>query len=200
MPVDNKHSPLLGSARGAVHVESFRRSSRLGSPCATTSHGRWDGRRRGRRTVLATCAALVLMLAAAGSRIFAGPPQDAKYVGQKTCRTCHLEPYKKWKRMKHANAWSNLPRKDRARPKCYRCHVTGHGEDGGFVSEKRTPHLTGVQCESCHGPGSPHVAAAKSKEPVVRVMGLINRVPQNTCVACHNPHKTHEEYEKECGE
>lgn len=141
--------------------------------------------------------------------VSAAPPKDATYIGVKKCKTCHFKDYRRWKKMKHAGSWKVMEEKDRTRPKCYRCHVTGYGKPGGYVSEEKTPHLTGVQCESCHGPGSAHVEAAKEaeskeeskdkldEETKKRIHSLINKVPQNTCVECHDPHKKHEDYEKE---
>jgi predicted CXXCH cytochrome family protein len=40
--------------------------------------------------------------------------------------------------------------------RCLECHVVGYGLPNGFVSEAATPHLAGVQCENCHGPGGNH--------------------------------------------
>jgi hypothetical protein len=41
---------------------------------------------------------------------------------------------------------------------CIPCHVTGHGQPGGFVDERATPHLVGVGCEACHGAAAEHLA------------------------------------------
>ena len=141
--------------------------------------------------------------------VMAAPPKDAAYVGVKKCKTCHFKDYRRWRKMKHAGSWKSMGEKDRTRTECFGCHVTGYGEPGGYVSEEETPDLTGVQCESCHGPGNAHAEAAKEaeskeeskddldEETKKRMLSLINKVPQNTCVRCHNPHKTHDDYEKE---
>ena len=50
-------------------------------------------------------------------------------------------------------------------PECISCHVIGwHPTNyfpykSGFLSEKETPQMVDVGCESCHGPGGAHVAA-----------------------------------------
>jgi len=148
---------------------------------------------------VAVLACLAIVLGALGTRrpISAEPPEDATYVGVKKCKECHEKRNANWKKMKHSLAWKALSKEERTRPGCYRCHVTGHGKPGGFLSEKRTPRLTAVQCESCHGPGSAHYASAKAKEPKAKVRALIHKTPQNTCIECHNPHKKHDEYAKE---
>jgi ribosomal protein L40E len=150
--------------------------------------------------------ALAALAALAGAALLgyrpvsAEQPEQATFVGEKKCRACHFKEYRSWKKTKHAGAWDSLEEKDRTREACVRCHVTGHGEQGGFVSEERTPRLKGVQCESCHGPGSAHVDAAKDDQPEEKVRPLINKVPQNTCVKCHNTHKTLEDFKREAEE
>jgi hypothetical protein len=113
---------------------------------------------------------------------------------------CHFKEYRSWKKTKHAKAWDNLPEKDRSRPECYRCHVTGYDRSGGYLSDEETPQLRGVQCEACHGPGDVHAEVAKEEESEEKIDALIDKVPQNTCNECHNAHKTHEDYEKEAQE
>ena len=146
--------------------------------------------------VLASVAAIAAWVIA-GDPSSAGPPDDATYVGARKCRPCHFKRYKQWRRTKHAAAWDNLPEKDRARKSCRRCHVTGLGRAGGYVSLEKTPDLTAVNCEACHGPGSAHITSVKAEEPEARFKNLINKVPGAVCTGCHNPHKTHEDYEKE---
>ena len=147
--------------------------------------------------VVLACLGAVVVVVAGGRRVSARPPRDATYIGQKKCRICHFKEYRSWKKTKHAKAWSTLPEEDRGRPGCYRRHVTGYGEAGGYVNESETPRLSGVQCESCHGPGSAHAEAAKVEEDEEKIDALIDKVPRNTCIEYHNAHKTREDFEKE---
>ena len=150
-----------------------------------------------RSLVVLGCLAAVLVALASNSRVAARPPKDATYIGQNKCRTCHFRDFRAWKRMKHSGSWKVVSEKDRARAECQRCHTTGYGKPSGYVSEEETPHLTGVQCEACHGPGSVHAEAAKVEEDEAKIDALIDKKPQNRCVECHNPHKTHEDYQKD---
>jgi hypothetical protein len=134
--------------------------------------------------VLGALAAAVL----GGGRVAARSPADAKYVGEKYCRICHFREYKIWQKTRHAAAWRSLSEEERVMPECYTCHVTGHDRQGGYLSEEKTPHLVGVQCESCHGAGSSHVEAAKREEAGEALRGLISKTGDNACVECHNPH------------
>ncbi|MDP6381245.1 MAG: cytochrome c family protein [Phycisphaerae bacterium] len=118
----------------------------------------------------------------------AGIPEGAKYVGSSKCRVCHMKDYKTWKGTKHAKNFKLLEGTERSDPACVKCHVTGFGKPGGFVSEKETPKMKNVGCESCHGPGSEHVAAAKKAPKKGAWEKKVNKVPHNTCVKCHNPH------------
>ena len=90
------------------------------------------------------------------------------YVGSEKCANCHEKSYLIWKRSGHAKAWDTLKNLDPPRtfdPECISCHVTGWHPTryfpyiSGFLSEKETPQLINVGCESCHGPGGEHVAA-----------------------------------------
>jgi ribosomal protein L40E len=113
----------------------------------------------------------------------AGSAQEAAtYVGATKCRICHLAQYRTWQAgPKDTEAWNAV--KDQPDvEKCLPCHTTGYGRPGGFVSVAATPHLTGIQCEACHGPGSAHIAA-----PAEQKKATINRNQQD-CRTCHNPH------------
>ena len=71
--------------------------------------------------------------------------------------------------------------KDRS---CVGCHSVGFGEPGGpcKTSDVARLGLGGVQCESCHGPGSKHAATSDPRDLV--------RVPDEAlCRSCHHvPH------------
>ncbi len=118
----------------------------------------------------------------------AGPPADAKYVGSAKCRACHFKDYNTWRKTKHAKVFDQLEGAERKNADCLKCHTTGYGKPGGFVSEDKTDGLKNVGCESCHGPGSAHLdAALKAPDEGAWDMKTY-KVPQNTCVNCHNPH------------
>ena len=118
----------------------------------------------------------------------AGPPKEAKFVGTKKCRSCHLKEYNTWRKTGHAKTYAHLEGPETKDPDCLKCHTTGYGKPGGFVDIDKTPALVGTGCESCHGPGSVHAEAAKDAPEDAKWDTKIDKVPQNTCVDCHNPH------------
>ncbi len=86
-----------------------------------------------------------------------GAVANAKYVGSATCVTCHGETHQSWENTKHAQAFTDLKNAGQAKNAyCLGCHTVGYKKPTGFVDEATTPNLEGVQCESCHGPGSEH--------------------------------------------
>ena len=118
---------------------------------------------------------------------------DLYYIGNRKCRLCHFEYFKEWAKDPHANSFARLGRM-KNNPYCLKCHTTGYGEPQGFVSEKITPELRGVQCEACHGPGSLHKDNPhdKSALPIGRKIDY-----QRVCIKCHNRNWTPEfNYEK----
>ncbi len=99
---------------------------------------------------------------------YPGKELMGKFVGTAKCKSCHEESYKVWKKSGHAKAWQTLVELNPPRnfdPECIACHVVGWSPqnyrplESGFLSEKETPHLIDVGCETCHGPGEKHVAA-----------------------------------------
>ena len=93
---------------------------------------------------------------------------NGEFVGSQACESCHEDSYQIWKKSGHAKAWSTLLNNDPPRdadPECISCHVIGWHPTkhfpykGGFLSEKLTPKMLDVGCESCHGPGGQHVKA-----------------------------------------
>lgn len=115
------------------------------------------------------------------------------YIGNRKCRLCHFEYFKEWEKDPHANAFNRLG-KMKNNPYCLKCHTTGYREAQGFVSEKITPELRGVQCEACHGPGSSHKDNPDSKGalPIGRKIDY-----QRVCIKCHDRNWTPEfDYEK----
>jgi len=153
-------------------------------------------------------AVVLVGLAAAGLATVATAGESA-YVGAKKCKMCHLKQFRSWETTRMAMSFELLkpgvkaaektaaglePDADyTADPKCLACHTTGYGKPGGFVSLAETPDLTGVQCESCHGPGSEYLVddkmSLKNKEYVrddLIAAGLVIPVADTCTGSCHN--------------
>lgn len=151
---------------------------------------------------------------------------EAEYVGQSKCKMCHNkstegEQWSMWKSMEHAQAY-NVLLEERARevaiavgvtthpaktPECLSCHVTGYDIASNTVPAGIDVE-DGVQCESCHGPASLHLAFGKEymmkKDEISDDTDLyIVRPDENVCVECHNdlnPTWNPERYTTESGE
>jgi len=119
-------------------------------------------------------------------------PNGASYVGSAQCGGCHPTAMAKWQQSAHAHAWQTLVDAERdpkrygwpvtKYPDCVGCHVVGYGQQTGFVSADRTPHLQDVGCERCHGPGLDHVQSGGQKS-----MGIIGGVTASVmCTQCHD--------------
>jgi hypothetical protein len=109
-------------------------------------------------------------------------PGRAHYVGDRKCVSCHKSAFAFWKKTVHASAWETLVRDKKQHDfRCVSCHVTGYGQVGGS-SLGHTKRLEDVQCETCHGPGSIHVAEEGLEEP----LAVRRDTPESTCTACHN--------------
>jgi hypothetical protein len=98
-----------------------------------------------------------------------GIPGVPTYVGSEACKGCHKKAYEIWEKSGHGHAYQTLV--DAKRPsnrqfdaECIVCHTTGFSYNGGFTDAARTPLLKNVGCESCHGPGSLHVANKDNEE------------------------------------
>jgi hypothetical protein len=140
-------------------------------------------------------------------------PSGLTFVGSKACEECHKEEYRIWKEGQnghapgHAKAFATLKKPPKRSsiprqhdPECISCHVVGWNPQkyfpykSGFVSEEKTPHLKDVGCESCHGPGSAHVAAENGDEKVDEAelgrrrveVRLLLEDAEPFCVTCHD--------------
>ncbi|MDO8805973.1 MAG: cytochrome c family protein [Elusimicrobiota bacterium] len=109
-------------------------------------------------------------------------PAEATYLGAAKCKMCHSKQHATWTKMKHSKAIEALSAEEQKNPECVKCHVTGYGKTGGFVSMEKTPELANVQCEACHGAGSAHMKAPKTeKKTTINGKGI-------DCRECHSPH------------
>jgi nitrate/TMAO reductase-like tetraheme cytochrome c subunit len=125
------------------------------------------------------------LLLAPGTTGLAADKARATYVGTNKCKECHeeqFESYEKYSRKAHSfqsikKMQSKLTSKEYQ--KCFECHTTGHGKPGGFVSESQTPNMKNAGCETCHGPGSLHVASEDPKD-------IKSKLTADDCMTCHN--------------
>jgi Cytochrome c554 and c-prime len=130
---------------------------------------------------------------------------QATYVGAAVCSACHADAFAFWqqqivtlpgtnnqgqridRQVGHAKAWFTLTSEGKERDRsCVGCHSAGFNEVGGActTTELVTKGLTGVQCESCHGPGSLHVAAG---DEAARKTAIVGHPDEASCRGCHVP-------------
>ncbi len=103
------------------------------------------------------------------------------FAGEASCKTCHPEQHEVWRQSEHAGAYEHLLSVNKAYdPDCVACHSVGFNKPGGFLDKLITPHLAGVQCESCHGPGKAHVQSA-GRQPSANQQWSKEKI----CTQCH---------------
>jgi RecJ-like exonuclease len=108
-----------------------------------------------------------------------------KYVGSEGCKECHSTEYDSFKKFnKKAHSFQSISRlkkglSEAELKKCYECHTTGYGKEGGFQSEQATPKLKDAGCEVCHGPGSIHAETGDPKD-------IKGKLTAKDCESCHN--------------
>jgi hypothetical protein len=131
--------------------------------------------------------------------------QKASYEGVAVCSMCHKtdkqgQQFKIWQESKHSQAYKALltPKADEIAkaktgkkavesPDCLKCHSTGTDVDKSLVGAKYKVE-DGVQCETCHGPGSNYktLSVMKNKEEAVKKGLIEHKDAAKYCVTCHN--------------
>jgi hypothetical protein len=121
-----------------------------------------------------------------------------RYLGSAACVRCHASAAKVWQGTGHAHAQATLAKAGEANSlDCLQCHTVGLYEPTGYDPDEPRAELSAVGCESCHGPGSQHVAAAelaklergKWPAPPAGWSGArysIARGDQALCLKCHD--------------
>lgn len=95
-------------------------------------------------------------------------------VGPEACKACHPSAYERWRVSPHARAFEVLPEQSRGDERCLSCH-----------SPDAEVGLSGVSCETCHGPGRAYAADYVMRDrELARAVGLVDPGPK-TCLACH---------------
>lgn len=139
-----------------------------------------------KKLLIFTLMLLALVALIAGSIMSQDKPKFA-YVGDAKCKMCHKDVHAAWMDTKHAKAFTALKPEEQKKPECVKCHVTGTTAENVV--------LEGVQCESCHGPGSEYkkptimskakYAADKVAARKVAVEAGLIMPTAEVCTKCH---------------
>jgi len=118
--------------------------------------------------------------------VSASPVAEAEilgdFLGFTACVSCHQDKVDGWKTTPHAAAFGHLATQGvekQSNPGCFKCHVVGYDQDGGYIDMDLTPELTDVQCEACHGQGRAHVESGGDPEMIIGAPG------EKRCRTCH---------------
>ena len=119
--------------------------------------------------------------AAAGIAVATPAKGQAHYVGDDACEDCHSDAVDFWKATRHSHAWETLEERGQQFDlDCIGCHVTGWQQPGGS-NLAFNEGLRDVQCETCHGPASIHLAKGGEDKPTT----MARTVPKALCAGCH---------------
>jgi hypothetical protein len=128
------------------------------------------------------------------------------YVGVDKCGMCHRSEKQGkqltiWKDSKHSQAFKTLQSaqadsiaqsrglktKASESPECLKCHASGWDVDASLKSAKFRVE-DGVQCETCHGPGSEYqtMQVMKNRDEAIKKGLVIHTEKEKFCTGCHN--------------
>lgn len=128
------------------------------------------------------------------------------FVGVETCGMCHKTEKQGnqlgiWKGTKHSKAFETLTTQKAdsialakgfktpaaKTDECLQCHVSGNKVDSTLIGAKFKME-DGVQCETCHGPGSNYktMAIMKDKSKAIENGLMIYSDIEAYCQRCHN--------------
>jgi hypothetical protein len=146
---------------------------------------------------------IVALLLSVGAPTASGQEKEPVYVGVRVCMECHDGPeaghqFSLWRLSKHAKAYatlslpeseeitrrSGIPEAPLEARVCLGCHTTGADaeewrRDETFLIED------GVQCETCHGPGSEYIAAEVMQDRELAMERGLVMPDRQTCMVCH---------------
>lgn len=133
-------------------------------------------------------------------------PSKPGYVGTKVCGMCHKkedvgQQLKIWESSKHSQAYKTLltekadkvakekgfKTKASETKECLKCHASGYDVDKSLLGEKFSIE-DGVQCETCHGPGSEYKSKKIMEDRKLAVQNglILYEKPEDLCTKCHN--------------
>ena len=134
--------------------------------------------------------------------------KEPQYVGATKCKSCHKKElmgnqYGEWQKGVHHKAFETLKSDDAKKiaaekglsgpphesADCLKCHVTAYGEEPARFAKKRPLNPEdGIQCESCHGPGSLYrkKKTMSDRDKSVAAGMWEPEKDAKICTACHN--------------
>ena len=133
-----------------------------------------------------------------------------KYVGVDGCKKCHKttkqgKQFPIWEESQHSKAFETLKGEKAVAiakekglkvaaheaPECLKCHATGYDAPAEMKSARFAVEA-GVQCESCHGPGSMYKKKTVMKDRDASIAAGMTAIfvadgsAEKQCVSCHN--------------
>ncbi len=142
------------------------------------------------------------------TNINADDPPQFSCIGAEACAKCHKsekqgKQFTIWQESTHSYAYKTLQSEESAaivkemgidKPatelnECLFCHASGWDVDQVSL-EKGFKIEDGVQCETCHGPGSEYKSFKIMKNRELAIQNGLVKVFENTeefCQSCHNP-------------
>lgn len=160
-----------------------------------------------KKIVLPILAVFIVFITIFSLNLNSTSQEQSKYVGATSCANmCHKGDSKGrqleiWQDSKHSNAFKNLqtPEADKIAqdrgfttaaaetPLCIKCHVLGK-ELVEAELESTFDKTMGVQCETCHGPGSEYKKLSIMKDRSLAIQNglIIHDEKELFCGQCHN--------------
>ncbi len=151
--------------------------------------------------------ATLFLLLSFSSRNYSHDIAMYQYIGVKKCAgTCHKGDAKGnqleiWQSSKHSQAWKTLETEEANElakkkgfetpaaetPECIKCHVLGK-DIVETEFEDTFDKTQGVQCESCHGPGSEYkkLSIMKDRDKSIENGLIVHDEKEAFCTQCHN--------------
>lgn len=132
---------------------------------------------------------------------------EPQYVGASGCKSCHKkdligDQYGEWLKGEHHKAFETLDshkarkiaeerglaKPPQESPECLKCHATAFGLTPAQIKKKPLALEDGVQCESCHGPGSLYKKkkTMSDYDKAVAAGMWDPHKDQKICTKCHN--------------
>jgi YVTN family beta-propeller protein len=153
---------------------------------------------------------LILALAVLWTQAADAQPKEPVYVGVRVCSQCHAgaaagHQFSIWRQSPHAKAFatlampeskeiariSGIPEPPHEARVCLGCHAPG-ADSEEWERDEAFRIEDGVQCETCHGPGSEYIGEdVMSNRELAMERGLRKPSARN-CMVCHAPKGSHE--------